>query len=148
MDQNESIILFNEQIVQKKYNDYLINIKEELDSIIISVSNSKNLFESKFNLEYLHSFKLLISSFTVEEVTKFINGLIEQKNIKIEEKENNLKFILISTLPNHPNVELDLKGKETYREKKIEQLIQEIKEENKNLKKLFQEEVKQLNNKK
>ncbi len=147
MDQNESIILFNEQIVQKKYNDYLINIKEELDSIIISVSNSKNLFESKFNLEYLHSFKLLVSSFTVEEVTKFISGLIEQKNIQIEEKENNLKFILISTLPNHPNVELDLKGKEIYREKNIEQLIQEIKEENKNLKKLFQEEIKQLNNK-
>ena len=42
---------------------------------------------------------------------EFINGLINQKNIKIEKNENNLKLILISTLPNNPNVELIIKKK-------------------------------------
>ena len=42
---------------------------------------------------------------------EFINGLINQKNIKIEKNGNNLKLILISLLPNHPNVELIIKNK-------------------------------------
>ena len=42
---------------------------------------------------------------------KFINGLINQKNIKIEKNENNLKLILISKLPNQTNIELILNKK-------------------------------------
>jgi len=59
---------------------------------------------------------------------EFINGLIDQNNIKIEENEINLKFILISTLYNHPNVELILNKKNIISNEIIQKLINEIKD--------------------
>ena len=59
---------------------------------------------------------------------EFINGLINQKNIKIQKNENNLKLILISTLPNYPNVELIINNKNILSYELIEKLINEIKE--------------------
>ena len=83
----------------------------------------------------------------------FINGLIDGNDIKIEENENNLKFILISKITAYPNVELILNKKNI-----IEKLINEIegiKNENKILKnnykiiknkiELIEEENKKLN---
>ena len=64
-------------------------------------------------------------------MVEFINDLIEKKDIKIEENENNLKLILISHYA-YPNVELYLNKKNI-----IEKLIKEIegiKDENKILK--------------
>jgi hypothetical protein len=66
-----------------------------------------------------------------------MNELIDSKRIKIEEYENNLKLILISTIKSYPNVELILNEKNI-----IEKLINEIegmKNENKLLKKNYEE---------
>ena len=94
----------NEKII----NNCKIKLIPNPDSIkiIINKINSSNTYESNFKIEYLRKFKLLYSSFTIDELIQFIYALISQNNVKIEEKENNLKLTLISTLVNHPNVEL------------------------------------------
>ena len=85
------------QSIQKIFNQYQIKLTSNMDyiNIIIQNNNTSNIYESKFNLEYLHQFKLLIPNFTINEMIDFINGLIDGNDIKIEENENNLKFILI-----------------------------------------------------
>ena len=94
----------NEKII----NNCKIKLIPNPDSIkiIINKINSSNTYESNYKIEYLRKFKLLYSSFTIDELIQFIYALISQNNVKIEEKENNLKLTLISTLVNHPNVEL------------------------------------------
>ena len=53
----------------------------------------------------------MISSLTTQEIIKFIIGLIDMNKIEIKEENTNLKLILISTLPNHSNIELNLQNK-------------------------------------
>ena len=82
--------------------------------------------------------KLLMPNLTLKEMIEFINDLIDLKNIKIEENNINMKLILISTLPNYPNVELILNKKDLLSNEIIEKIINEIKylkEENSDLKK-------------
>ena len=55
-----------------------------------------------------------------------IVGLIDMKKIEIKEENTNLKFILISTLPNHPNVELNLQKKNIISNEMIEKLFKEF----------------------
>ena len=85
------------QTIQKIFNQYQIKLTSNMDyiNILIQNNNTFNIYESKFNLEYLHQFKLLIGNFTIKEMIECINGLIDVKEIKIEENENNLKLILI-----------------------------------------------------
>ena len=143
------------QSIKKIFNQYQIKLTSNMDyiNIIIQNNNTSNIYESKFNLEYLHQFKLLIPNFTINEMIDFINGLIDGNDIKIEENENNLKFILISKITAYPNVKLNLNKKNI-----IEKLINEIegiKNENKILKnnyeiiknkiELIEEENKKLN---
>ena len=52
-----------------------------------------------------------MSSLTTQEIIKFIIELIDMNKIEIKEENTNLKLILISTLPNHSNVELNLQKK-------------------------------------
>ena len=101
----------NEKII----NNCKIKLIPNPDSIkiIINKINSSNTYESNFKIEYLRKFKLLYSSFTIDELIQFIDALINQNNVKIEENKNNLKLTLISTLVNHPNVELILKNQTT-----------------------------------
>ena len=143
------------QSIKKIFNQYQIKLMSNMDYINIFIQNNNtfNIYESKFNLEYLHQFNLLMGNLTINEMIDFINDLIEKKDIKIKENENNLKFILISTIKNYPNVELNLIKKNI-----IEKLINEIegiKNENKILKnkyeviknkiELIEEENKKLN---
>ena len=119
--------------LNKKINQYQINITSNMDYINIFIQNNNtfNIYESKFNFGYLHEFKLLMPNLTINEMTNFIKDLIDKKDIKIEENENNLKLILISHYA-YPNVELYLNKKNI-----IEKLIKEIegiKNENKILK--------------
>ena len=68
---------------------------------------------------------------TIDKIIEFINDLIDEKRLQIEENENNLKLILISHY-NYPNVDLILQ-KENILEKLINE-IEGIKNENKMLK--------------
>ena len=116
------------KFIENNFNQYHIKLSYHLDIVNIQIKDNYNIYESNFNLEILHQNKLLVSSFTINEMIEFINGLINQKNIKIEKNENNLKLILISTLPNHPNVELIINKKNIISNELIEKLINEIKE--------------------
>ena len=126
------------QQIQKIFNQYQIKLTSNMDyiNILIQNNNTFNIYESKFNLEYLHQFKLLMPNLTINEMIEFINNSINEKGIKIEENENNYKFILISKITAYPNVELILNKKNI-----IEKLIKEIegiKNENKILKNNFE----------
>ena len=142
----------DKQIIEKIFKEYQIKFifTNKIIKIIIYKINSDKTFESNFNLSYFHSFKLLISSFTIENIIQFICDLIEQNNIKIEEKKSILSFILISSLPNQPNVELILKEKKLISKELFEDLINEmnnLKNENKNIKEYLKDEINKLNNK-
>ena len=106
-----SPIILNNISIEKKYQQYLIKLSSDLDLINIIIEKDNIIYESNFNLEYLHKYKLLISSFSTQEIIEFIVGLIDINKIEIKEENMNLKFILISTLPNHSNVELKLQKK-------------------------------------
>ena len=114
MSTNESTICFENQPIQNIFNQYQIQLNYYLDKIYFKIQNNYNIYESNFNLEYLQNYQLLNSKYTMKEMIEFINELVDQKNIKIEKNENNLKLILISKLPNQPNVELILNKKILY----------------------------------
>ena len=103
----------NNQSIEKIFNEYKIKLSSNMDYINIQIQNKNNynIYESKFNLEYLHQFRLLIPNFTIEQMIKFIIELIEEKDIKIEENKKDLKLTLISKITSYPNVELILKKK-------------------------------------
>ena len=124
MSDNES----NNKIIENTFNQYKIKLSYHLDIVKIQIKDNYSLYESNFNLKNLHQYRLLVPNFTIDEMIEFINGLINQKNIKIEKNENNLKLILISTLLNHPNVELIINNKNIISNELIEKLINEIKE--------------------
>ena len=52
-----------------------------------------------------------MASLTTQEIIKFIIELIDMNKIEIKEENMNLKLILISTLTNHSNVELNFQKK-------------------------------------
>ena len=104
-------MLLNNTPIEKQYQNYLIKLSSDLDSINILIEKDNIIYESNFNLEYLHKQKLLMSSLTTQEIIKFIIGLIDMNKIEIKEENMNLKLILISTLPNHSNVVLNLQKK-------------------------------------
>ena len=149
MSENKSIIS-KVQIIEKIFNQYNIKLISKINgiNIIINRSNTDKIYEGTFDLDYLHTFKLLISSFTVQDMIKLICYLIDENNIKIEENKTDLKLYLISTLPNHPNVKLNLKLKDSISKNIIQKLLNEIKslrEENKKLKQSFENEINKLN---
>ena len=104
-------IILNNTSIEIQYQQYLIKLSSDLDLINIIIEKDNTIYESNFNLEYLHKYKLLISSFSTQEIIEFIVGLIDMNKIKIKEKNMNLKFILISTLPNNFNIEFNLQKK-------------------------------------
>ncbi len=133
-----SPINFVNTSIQKQYQNYLIKLSSDLDLINIIIEKDNTIYESNFNLEYLHQLQLLISSFTTQEIIEFIIGLIDMNKIKIKEENMNLKLILISNLPNHSNVILNLQKKIIISNEMIEKLFKEfenLKQENKELNK-------------
>ena len=72
MTENE--VTFSKQIINKEFNEYKIKIITEIDSILILINqnNSNIFFQSKFNLTYLQSFKLLLPNFTIKEMVKLL----------------------------------------------------------------------------
>ena len=124
------------QINEKIFEKWKINLIKEYDSIIFKIENDFNIYESKFNLKYLLSFKLLSSYNSIEEMINNLLNYIDKNKIKIEDKDKTLEFIIISNKRNIPNVELIIKEKNKLSEEIIEKLIKEIKnlkDENKQL---------------
>ena len=78
----------NNQSIKKIFNKYQIQLSIILDTINIQIQkqNSFDIYENKFNIEYLHQYKLLMANLTIEEMINFIRSLIDLKNIKIERK--------------------------------------------------------------
>ena len=76
--------------IQKQYQKYLIKLSSDLDIINILIEKDNRIYESNFNLEYLHKQKLLMSSLTTQEIIEFIIGLIDMNKIEIKEENMNL----------------------------------------------------------
>ena len=138
-EQDNSVPLEIKQI-EKIFNQYKIKLSPNNDLIKIEIQHKEkfDIYESNFIIEELRKNKLLMGNITLQEMIEFINALIERKNIKIEQTNLNLKLILISSLPNYPNVELILNKKDLLSNEMIEKINKEIKNlknENKNLKK-------------
>ena len=72
---------YNQQIIEKTFNEYQIKLIPQPNSIIISIQsyNSNRIFESQFYLVYLHLFKLFNSYLTIDEIIIFISCLIQKK---------------------------------------------------------------------
>ena len=124
------------KINEKIFEKWKINLIKEYDSIIFKIENDFNIYESKFDLKYLLSFKLLSSYNSIEEMINNLLNYIDKNKIKIEDKDKTLEFIIISNKRNIPNVELIIKEKNKLSEEIIEKLIKEIKnlkDENKQL---------------
>ena len=96
--------------IQKQYQQYLMKLSYDSDSINIIIEKDNRIYESNFNLQSLHKHQLL-TSLTTQKIKEFIIELIDMNKIEIKEENMNLKFILISPLPNHPNVVLNLQKK-------------------------------------
>ena len=98
--------LFLDEPVKKNFQNFQIEIYQNLDSIIISIFDSNKKYESNFTFDTLHKNKLLKGCESIEEMIEFIIALIDEKHFKIENDNENLKVTLIYTLTKHPNVEL------------------------------------------
>ena len=100
----------NQNLIKRYFNDFEIQIISQVNSILISINklNSYSIYKSNFKIEFLQSFKLLSSFDTINNIVQFIFSLIDEKNINIQEDQNNLILILISKLEKCSNVELNL----------------------------------------
>ena len=76
----ESITILHNTSIQKQYQKYLLKLWYDSDLINILIEKDNTIYESNFNLEYLHNHKLL-KSFTSQEIIKFIIGLIDMNKI-------------------------------------------------------------------
>ena len=52
-------MLLNNTPIEKQYQNYLIKLSSDLDSINILIEKDNRIYESNFNLEYLHQHQLL-----------------------------------------------------------------------------------------
>ena len=80
----------NSKFIENTFNQYHIKLSYHLDIVNIQIKDNYNIYESNFNLEILHQYKLLISSLTIDEMIEFINELINKKNIKIKKKKKKI----------------------------------------------------------
>ena len=102
--------IFHNTSIQKEYQQYLIKLSSDSGSINITIEKDNTIYESNFNLQSLHQHQLL-KSLTSQKIINFIIELIDINKIEIKEENMNLKLILISTLTNHSNVELNIQNK-------------------------------------
>ena len=98
----ESIIHIDKSIIIKNYMDYKIKIKNNYNSITISIEN----YENNFQLEYFHSLEIFQSISKLDDLIDSIIKLIDKKEIKIEKNEINIILII-----NQLNLKLTLNKK-------------------------------------
>ena len=113
-------------------NNYKIELKENLNYLNIYLEKDLfNIFESKYEIEYLQKLELLKDKTSLKEIINYILLLIENKEIDIKLFNKNLKIIF----PNKE--ELLINKKYNLPEKSISLLIEKyenLSEENKELK--------------
>ena len=116
---------FHEKI-EITFNQYKILLIPEKESINISIqkNNSYDVFESDFNIKYLH--KILMTSFSIKDIIDFISTSINKNNIEIKENNMNLKLIFISSIISQQNIELIIKKKIKITEEFLEMLVNQI----------------------
>ena len=51
--------------IEKNYKEYKIKLSSKNDIINIQIKNNYSIYESNFNLEYLHNYRLLVSNYTI-----------------------------------------------------------------------------------
>ena len=118
----------NELFFHKNFKNYSISLISSINSITISIinNNTYKIYESIFNIGYLHRFRLLVLKNNIIEMIKYIYSFLEKKKIKIEENKINLKLILLSPSINYPNVELILNKKNIINNNNINNSKKEI----------------------
>ena len=65
--------------IQKQYQQYLIKLSSDSDLINIIIEKENTIYESNFNLQFLHQHKLLMKS--SKEIIEFIIELIDMNKI-------------------------------------------------------------------
>ena len=115
-------MILHKTSIQKQYQQYLIKLSYDSDLINIIIEKDNIIYESNFNLEYLHQYQLLMKSLTTQKIIEFIIELIDMNKIEIKEENMNLKLILISNLPNHSNIELNFQKKNIISNEMIDKL--------------------------
>ena len=136
---NDTTLFFDEP-VKKNFQNFQIEIYQNLDSIIISIFDSNKKYESNFSYENLQKNKLLRGADSIDEIIEFISDLIDQNHVSIENDNENIKLTLISTLPKYPNVELIINVKQQLFEENSEKLskqFEDLSNQNEELKKIF-----------
>ena len=150
MQGNGEIMILGRQTFLKLFNGYNIKLIPNFDKLIISIQKKLcNLYESKFELEYFHSFNLLSEKNSIQEIIDFILNLIDQNQIEIQENQNSIKLILISNIENELNVELLINKRSTLSMETMEILINQIEvliKENEEFKKENRLKDEQINN--
>ena len=138
MSENESFDKLNKNSIEIIFNNYLIKLNNNFDSIQIFVKlNEYDSYQSNFKLNDLN--QLLNSNYTNEKMIEFILNLIGSNNINIELNKKNLIFRIL----NDKSKELILYKNSKLSEEIIEKLITEINDLKKENKKQINELRKQ-----
>ena len=144
------VSLLHNKDISKKFNKFDISITQIFDSMTILISNNKNIYEESFKFADLNKKRLLKGNDSIEEISEFISDLIDNKNIKIEENESDLKLTLISNV-NYPNVDLIVRKKEKDSticdEKTINKKLENLIKQNEETKQYFNQKIDELNKK-
>ena len=146
-------MLNNENLneIEKTYNNFKIKIDSKLNSFIMTIyqTNPNKIFESSFNIDFLHTFKLFKSIKTIQDIIECIYNLIDQKKVIIEIQKEKLKIILLSLVKETPDVKLILKQKDILLTTINGQIneMKELKEENLNEFNLLKKNIENLSNK-
>ena len=67
----KSIKLLHNTSIQKQYQQYLLKLSSDSDLINIKIEKDNRIYESNFDLEYLHQHQLL-TKLTRQEIIEFI----------------------------------------------------------------------------
>ena len=126
--------------IEKIFNNWKLILNQDNDSITININkiNTYEIYNNNYKLEELQSFKIFSSIGTIKDIINLFCKQIEQKKIKIEENAKNLKLAFLFNIAEFSNIELILYPKGKLSEEVIEIIINQmenLKEENKKLKK-------------
>ena len=68
----ESIIILDNTSIQKQYQKYLIKLSSHLDLVNIIIEKDNRIYESNFNLQYLHQHQILMTRLTTQNLSNLL----------------------------------------------------------------------------
>ena len=118
-----SIAIFDDTIIEKTYNQYMIKLIPKFDQINIQILDNFSfyIYESTFFIKKFQNF--FPSNISISQISEKIKDLIEQKYLKIEENKSDLKLNLFF---NDSSLELILNKKDISSIELFTKLINEI----------------------